>query len=410
MKRFPAVIISAVILGFFITFSFLASAPEPARTAPEVPGSPPPSGQAQAARPQGQPTAGQGGAPLIFRNQAVLDQQGLGLEAFRILVPKDWVFNGGITWNFAKNPPEPFTVFTVTSPDGGSVIQQFPHMNMYASQDQQSQYSFAQTGFTIMPPMGAVDFLQRVFIPQARQGVSDMKVLETQPLPALAQQALAINNLTLNLFGQISPFTFQFETRADSARVKVEYSQNGRRVIEDFTCTINYFITNTPSMSGGYAQSVSWTPSVTSFRAPAEEMPAKIRLFQISIYSRFDNPVWNVSYTRLCAIVTREKLRQQQAIFARYQQIRKTLEETNDIIWQTYQNRSAAQDRMFDSYSQAYRGVETYVDPVNNWNVQLPTGYDNAWTNGSDYVFSNSPSFNPNVISTGNWQQMTRKR
>ncbi len=65
---------------------------------------------------------------------------------------------------------------------------------------------------------------------------------------------------------------------------------------------------------------------------------------------------------------------------------------------------------MFDSYSQAYRGVDTYVDPVNNWNVQLPTGYDNAWTNGSDYVFSDSPSFNPNVISTGNWQQMTRKR
>jgi hypothetical protein len=361
-------------------------------------------------QPQGQPQGQPLSQPLVFRNQIVMDPQGLGLEVFRMLVPRDWIFNGGITWNFAKNPPEPFTVFTVTSPDGGSVIQQFPHMNMYSSQDPQSQYSFAQMGSTIMQPMGALDFLQRVFIPQARQEVSDMKVVETQPLPALAQQALAINNLTLNLFGQISPFTFPYETRADSGRVKVEYTQNGRRVIEDFTSTITYFITNTPTMSGTYAQSVSWTPSVTSFRALAEEMPTKIRLFQISIYSRFNNPVWNVSYTRLCAIVTREKLRQQQAIFARYQQIHKTLEETNDIIWQTYQNKSAAQDRMFDSYSQAFRGVDTYVDPVNNWNVQLPTGYDNAWTNGTDYVFSDSANFNPNVISTGNWQQMTRKR
>jgi hypothetical protein len=216
--------------------------------------------------------------------------------------------------------------------------------------------------------------------------------------------------LTLNIFGQISPFTFPYETRADAGRVKVEYTQNGRRMVEDFTATITYFITNMPTMSGMYAQSVSWTPSVCSFRAPAEEMPGKIRLFQISLYSRFNNPVWSVSYTRLCAIVTREKLRQQQAIFARYQQIHKTLEETNDIIWQTYQNRSAAQDRMFDSYSQAYRGVDTYVDPVNNWNVELPTGYENAWTNGTDYMFSDSPSFNPNVGSTGNWQQMTRKR
>jgi hypothetical protein len=364
----------------------------------------------QATSQAGQQPAAQGGAPLVFRSQVVMDPQGLGLEVFRLLVPKDWIFNGGITWNFAKTPPLPFTVYTVTSPDGASAIQQFPSLNMYWSQDQQAQYSSAQMGSTIMQPLGAIDFLQRVFIAQARQGVSDMRVAESQPLPGVAQKAVAIQNLTLNLFGQISPFTFPYETRADAGRVKVEYTQGGRRMVEDFTAVITYFITNQPTLSGMYAQSVSWTPSVCSFRAPAEEMPGKIRLFQISLYSRFDNPVWSVSYTRLCAIVTREKLRQQQAIFARYQQIHKTLEETNDIIWQTYQNRSAAQDRMFDSYSQAFRGVDTYMDPVNNWNVELPTGYENAWTNGTDYVFSDNANFNPNVISTGNWQQMTRKR
>ena len=62
-----------------------------------------------------------------------------------------------------------------------------------------------------------------------------------------------------------------------------------------------------------------------------------------------------------------------------------------------------------ESY-QALRGVDRYVDPINNWNVDLPTGYDNAWTNGTDYVFSDSPSFNPNTLSTGNWQRMTPKR
>jgi hypothetical protein len=240
--------------------------------------------------------------------------------------------------------------------------------------------------------------------------VSDMKVLETAPLPGVAQQALAVNNLTLNIYGQISPFTTPFETRADAARVKVEYTQGGRKITEDFTATITYLITNLGTMSGMVVQTVAWTPSVYSFRVPSEELPAKIREFQIAILSRFNNPVWQVSFTRLCAIVTREKLRQQQAIFARYQQIHKTLEECNDIIWQTYQNRSAAQDRMFDSYSQALRGVDTYVDPISNRSIELPTGYDNAWTNGTDYVFSDNANFNPNVVSTGNWQQLTRKR
>ena len=163
--------------------------------APARPQAPP---QAQ----PGQPSAAPGGAPLVFRNQVVFDQQGLGLEYLRMLVPKDWAFNGGITWNFAKNPPEAFLVYTVASPDGNSVIQQYPYANLYWSPDQQLQYSFAQMGSTIMQTMGAVDFLQRAFIPQVRQGVSDIKVLETQPLPAVAQQALAVTNLTLNLFGR----------------------------------------------------------------------------------------------------------------------------------------------------------------------------------------------------------------
>jgi hypothetical protein len=348
--------------------------------------------------------------PLVFRNQVVFDQQFMNMEAFRFLVPKDWVFNGGITWNFNKNPPEPFTIYTVSSPDGSSIIQQFPRVNLFWSVDQMSQASNAQMGATIMQPLGAIDFLQRVFIPQARQGMTDLKVLETQPLPALAQYSLQISNMMLAIFGQISPYNFTFENRTDAGRVQVEYTLNGRRIIEDFTGTMGYFIANMPTMSGMYAQNVTWSGTVASFRAPAEEMPSRVRAFQISLYSGYSNPAFNVGYTRLCAIITREKLRQQKAIFARYQQIRQTLAECDDIIMQVYQNKSASYDRMFDNYSQAYRGVDTYVDPVNNWNIELPTGYDNAWTNGSDYVFSDSPSYNPNVSSTGNWTQMTRKR
>jgi hypothetical protein len=371
---------------------------------------------AATARPPASPPAGpeqavsaQAGAPLVFRNQIVFDQQGLGLEYLRMLVPKDWAFNGGIVWDFTKNPPASALSFTVTSPDGNSVIQQFPHLNMYWSPDQSLQYSFAQMGSTILQPLGAIDFLRAVFIPQARQGVTDLKVLETQPLPAVAQQVLAKSQLTLNLYSQISPLS-PFELRADAGRVKVEYTSNGRRFVEDFGVGITYNITNSVTMSGMTVTSVAWSPTVTSFRCPAEEMASRIRLFQLSLTSRFDNPVWNVAYTRLCAIVTREKLRQQQAIFARYQQIHQTLEECNDIIWQTFQNKSAAEDRMFQGYSEALRGVDTYLDPVNNVNIELPTGYANAWTNGTDYVFSDSANFNPNALSTGNWQRMAPRR
>jgi hypothetical protein len=360
------------------------------------------------ARPQ-QPAAAQAAAPLVFRNQVVFDQQGLGLEYLRMLVPKDWTFAGGVMWDLMKNPPAASLAFTVTSPDGNAVIQQFPHLLMYWSPDQSLQYSFAQMGNTILQPLGALDFLQRYFIPQVRQGVTGLKVLETQPLPQAAQRLLATTNLTLNLFAQISPMA-PTENRADVGRVKVEYTYNGRRFMEDFGVGITYSIAASPTLSGMTVPSITWSPVVTAFRSPAEEMPARIRQFQIALTSRVDNPVWTVAYTRLCAVVTREQLRQQQAIFARYQQIHQTLEECNDIIWQTFQNKNAAEDRMYQSYSEALRGVDTFVDPVNNINVELPLGYANAWTNGTDYVFSDSSGFDPNTLSTGNWQKMTPKR
>ncbi len=64
----------------------------------------------------------------------------------------------------------------------------------------------------------------------------------------------------------------------------------------------------------------------------------------------------------------------------------------------------------FDNYIQGLRGVETYNDPVNNWKVEIPVGYENAWTNGSDYVFSDNIQFDPNQGSTQNWTRMERQR
>ncbi|NTV81042.1 MAG: hypothetical protein HGA24_06430 [Candidatus Aminicenantes bacterium] len=367
----------------------------------------------QTAKPPAAPALSRPGAsqPLVFRAHAVIDQQGFGYEVFRMLIPKDWVFAGGLAWDFAKIPPDAKIAYTASSPDGNSVFEKTAAMTYMWSQDPNMNYTYAQSGTAVMQTQGAAEFLQNFYIPRARSAVSAIKVVETQPLPGLAQYMLAIGNMQLNIFHQISPPNTQLETRADSARVKIEYAWKGRQMIEDFTCTITYVIAYTPTMYGQTAL-VNWVAQVESFRAPAEEMPSKIRLFQTMIYSRVDNPVWSVNNIRLAAVINREQLRHQQAIFARLRQIRETQSEISDMIWETYQNKSQAQDRMFESYTQALRGVETYVDPVNSRNVELPSGFGNVWTNGSDYILSDSPTYNPNAAGAGGgtWTQMNRKR
>ena len=406
MKRAAVVGGGAALIFVFATAFALALKPAFSQSKPAP--APSPSGAVA-------PSPAAPGAPKrapsllpVFRYHAVDDQQGFAYELYRMLVPKDWTFAGGIAWDFAKIPPEANLAFTVASPDGLSVIEKSGPMTFLWSQDQNMVYTYAQAGTPVMQPLGAVEFLQNVYIPRARSNCGELKVVETQPLPDLARHMLAAGNAQLNVFHQISPPKSPVETRADSARVKVEYVWNGRRMAEDFTCTINYVIAYAASMYGSVAV-INWVPQVESFRAPAEEMASKVRLFQVMLYSRVDNPLWTVNNIRLAAVINREALRHQQAVFARLQQIRQTMTETSDIINQTMANRSAAQDRMFEKYSQALRGVDTYVDPVNNRNIDLPSGYGNVWTNGSDYILSDSPGYNPNAGSGGNWTQMNRK-
>ena len=346
---------------------------------------------------------------LVFRKYVVMDQEGFHMEALCLLVPKDWQFRGGVTWDCRQVPPAHVVAFTVSSPDGRSVAEQFPEEDFFWSMDRNLQYSFTSSGKRTLQPMPAAQFVKVVWAPHHRSGATGLTVLESQNLPELATRLREVTQYQMKVFGQISPFQFRYEIRADAAHVKLQYQQGGAAVIEDATAAISYFISYLPSMYGT-VQEIAWTPWVFSFRAPAGEMNEKVKLFKVIADSRQDNPAWQLSCTRLSATVAREQIHQQNAIFARMQQIHRTQQETSDIIMSSYRERSAAYDRIFDNYSQTVRGVETYVDPATNSKMELPNGYSDAWTNGTDYVMSNNPRFNPNVGSNQNWQRLDRQR
>ena len=66
-----------------------------------------------------------------------------------------------------------------------------------------------------------------------------------------------------------------------------------------------------------------------------------------------------------------------------------------------------ANDRVIRNFSDNIRGVERYNDPFSGNEVELPSGYGNAWANNlGEYIITESPSFNPNVGSNLNWQQI----
>jgi hypothetical protein len=106
--------------------------------------------------------------PAVLKTQIVIDTQGAGGEAFRLLVPKGWRFEGGLTWDRQRFPPEAFSSYTVTGPGGASIFQQFPHVTLFWSEDAMLQQSYAQNGFQVLPPLTAEQALREHYLSNYR--------------------------------------------------------------------------------------------------------------------------------------------------------------------------------------------------------------------------------------------------
>lgn len=74
---------------------------------------------------------------LRFKNYIYVDQQGTGIEAFRFLMPSDWIFEGGMRW-ILDNPVMPsVTEFRVFNPKSEEQFEVFPNHCFFWSNNQQ---------------------------------------------------------------------------------------------------------------------------------------------------------------------------------------------------------------------------------------------------------------------------------
>jgi hypothetical protein len=90
--------------------------------------------------------------------------------------------------------------------------------------------------------------------------------------------------------------------------------------------------------------------------------------------------------------------------------IAKTNDEISDMRRKAYEDRQASQDRISANFSQYIRGVDEYHNPIENRNVELPSGFKQAWTNPlGEYIVSDDTNFNPNLGSNQRWERLERK-
>ncbi len=348
------------------------------------------------------------GPVLRLERRTVEDRQGFGTEAFSLLLPHGWEFSGDLRWEIQPGGiPRPVLQFEGRSPDGSAAVAMQPDQIFAHADDPMLQASLASQGTRMLPVMSLRDYWTSRLLPDRRQEMEALQMRRWIDLPEEAARQRQLNEYLINrVFHSISPFPILPRHRSEAALVEVEGRWQGRPCLETQFLVLDHAQIPMPGMFGpvNLTHWVVHSITVRVERSRAEEFAG---LAPVILRSARPNLRWLVDTTRLTADLTRQALQNQQAIFDRMRQISRTLSEIDDLIVDGYARRSKALDRVFDDYSQAVRGVDSYVVPGTDAEpVELPLGYEQVWTNGREYLLTNQPGFDPNEAEPHTWTRM----
>lgn len=351
----------------------------------------------------GDGASGQQNAQVIrLKPASCVDTYGIGLEVFRMLIPADWRFSGGIQWP-VQNPAMPAVVsFKVTSPTGTEEMEGFPNCMFFWTNNQMLLNMFPvgsrYFGAEVRPVMGAADYLQKVLIPRFRQNVSNLRIVEVAPLPEIARLLTPQAQMGMSV-------------SFDAAKVKIEYQMNGVWMEEEIYALIGAMAFQVPG-AYGTPTNINWGPDFQfSFKMRKGQMGTYSKLFQTMVKSFRVNIQWFNRYTQVVETLIQMQIRQIHTIGKISEIISRTHAEISAGIQESYEKRQIVYDRINRNFSQYIRGVDSYYDPIKQQPVELPSGYKNAWANAfGEYIVSDSLTFNPNQGSNVTWQQLLRRQ
>jgi hypothetical protein len=379
-----------------------------------------PAGPSQAARTPAAPLAPAAGGGNYYRMKkvSVIDQHGFEkpMPAVSLLIPTDWQFQGDTNYAATFGGCHENSVqvsFRAASPDGRMAIEMFPSYTWQWSDDanavQMMRMSSQQAGRSggrpceALPAMTAGEYLRRMVIPKARPNA---QVVAVEPQPDVAQQAQEQARQYQQTAAQMG---MQARIRADAARARLQYNLNGQAVEEWLTAVTYAAGVPGPSLNmrtGQMGQTMYYTCgaySIMAMRAPQGELASKEKFFTIVRSTVHTEPEWNARVTQVLqnmAASDSKGASDRSAIIAQNGR------DIGNIIHQTYENTSKAQERSQEKFDQYIRGVETYRNPSTGETFELSNQYAHAWVNGTnEYILTDSAFFNPNSTLAGHWTE-----
>jgi hypothetical protein len=290
--------------------------------------------------------------------------------AFTCPVPNGWKVEGGLK-RFTALDVRPELL--VTSPDNTILIRigdAFIPPMVLPSQMTQS-YGFYEGSWyspdglnkqLVMRYFAGTDFLTALYLPQR---VGEIRNVQARGFPGLSQQAQMLwNQAGIAARVDTGEITFEAETEA------------GHRKGYAFVQTVVVPMPGMPDGGNWYVTKLNGYVS-----DPKSELLARALLNQMAAGYRSD-PNWEIQQARTTGRVA--------------QIMSTTSNQIADMITQTFQDRSAAQDRMFDQTSRAIRGQVLIQDPNTGERFEVNAGSNYYWrVEGEDRFVGTETSTSP---------------
>jgi len=344
---------------------------------------------------------------LRLKKYTYVDQQGTGLEAFSFLMPSNWKFEGGMQW-IIDNPAMPsVTAFKVFNPKGKDQFEVFPNHCFFWSNNQQLLNMFPPGsryfGIIVMRPVSAQKALRNIILSEQRNGFSALKVIKDENVPELPKA-----------LGAGKQAQGKDSSGATGAKLRVSYIKDGVTMEEEFYAEVESFSFPVQSMVGIFYNTVWYIDYIFSFKAEKGKLESNTKIFQTITASFKLNPRWYAKYSNVIEYMAQQKISQIKSIGDFSRMLSRMSDQVSDQVFEEKMQHFKTRGDVYDEVSQKFGdntlGIDRYYDPHEGKEVELPSGYNYAWSNNNgEYIMSDSPNFNPNVGSNLHWEPLKRK-
>lgn len=356
-----------------------------------------------------------------FIRARVLDKVGFEqpVEAFSLLIPHDWTYEGAVMWN----PPGTTCAGTnqglrAVSPDSKYSFEMMPNYMWSFTTDPQVAQFQQQKQFpkycSFGEPLNADVYFKLVFAPNELGNPQVISIKEnTSGIQAL-QETFEKPKQEMIQYG-----ASQVNYYPSGITATVKWDNNAEAIVLCGVVIMEMVIPN--PYDGSYSKSfISMASERVVFMYPAGENEKAANMLSVMMGSIRTNNAWQNAVNGFWLAVReqshREHIGRIKMIDEQTRQIgnaaiRQGQQSLNnlDANMRSWEARQQSQDRMHTNFVKAIREVENYRDETGT--IELSSGYNHAWSrsDGSSFIMSDNPNFDPSsVFQDQRWKEMKR--